>query len=435
MSESPKHTPFEREAPPPRATAFREIVLLGIICFACPGMFNALNGLGGGGQLDTSVASNANVALYACFALFSFLAGSMHNLLGPKPCVLLGGLTYAVYAGSLLHYNIHGSSTLVVIAGGLLGVGASLLWTAQGAMMLAYPSEHEKGTFISTFWIVFNLGGVLGGFIPFGCNFHSAASTVNDATYIGFMAIMVLGALLALLLRRPHRVVRSDHSLVEYPTSATSPLIELRGLWTALRDPRVLCLLPAAFYSNFFYAYQFNNVNGKLFTLRTRGLNNALYWAMEMLGAFVFGTKLLDVDDWSRAKRARVGLFVLTALCVLTWALGAGLQSTYTRTSTQELIDFTDAKAAFPMVVYLLYGFLDATFQTYVYWMIGALTNDASELARIVGLYKAFQSAGGAISWKVDVAGSGLMLQLGLNWGLMLLALLCMVLVARNLTK
>ncbi|OQS01004.1 UNC93-like protein [Achlya hypogyna] len=406
--DSPKEGHYALEAPAARPTAYREIVLLGVICFACPGMFNALNGLGGGGQLDTSVASNANVALYACFAVFSFFAGTLHNLLGPKRCVLMGGLTYALYVAALLNYNLHGSSALVVAGGGLLGVGASLLWTAQGAMMLSYPTENEKGHFIST---------------------------VNDATYIGFMATMVVGSLLALGLRRPVAVVRSDLSPVSYPSTPASPTSELRGLVVALRDPRVLCLLPAAFYSNFFYAYQFNDVNGRLFTLRSRGLNNALYWAMEMLGAYLFGSKLMDVEAWPRTKRAKVGLSLLSALCLLTWGLGAGLQSTYSRDSTQELIDFTQTRAIFPMIVYLLYGFLDAAFQTYVYWTIGALTNDAAELARIVGLYKAFQSAGGAVSWKIDVAGAGFMLQLGINWGLMLLSIVSLIFVARSLTK
>ncbi|OQR90670.1 hypothetical protein THRCLA_09237 [Thraustotheca clavata] len=402
-------------------TAFKEIILLGVICFSCPGMYNALNGLGGGGQLDTTVASNANVALYACFAVFSFIAGSIHNFLGPKLCVLLGGLTYAIYVGSLLNYNINGGSTLVILAGGLLGIGASLLWTAQGAMMLAYPLENEKGKFISAFWIVFNLGGVLGGFIPFGCNFHSNAGSVNNATYIGFMVLMIIGSFLALFLRRPSLVLRTNQMPVQYPMTKTSPKAELHGLLLAFFDYRVLCLLPAAFYSNFFYAYQFNDINAKLFTIRTRGLNNALYWGMEMVGAYLFGNKLMDVENWSRTYRAKVGLALLLALCLLTWGLGVGLQSTYTRESNSTLIDFTETRAAFPMIVYLLFGFLDAVFQTYVYWLIGALTNDAASLARIVGLYKAFQSAGGAISWKIDVLGADYMLQLGINWGLILI--------------
>lgn len=31
--------------------------------------------------------------------------------------------------------------------------------------MMAYPPEQDKGRYISWFWIIFNLGGVLGGLV------------------------------------------------------------------------------------------------------------------------------------------------------------------------------------------------------------------------------------------------------------------------------
>jgi len=54
-----------------------QVCLLGFICFMCPGMFNALTGLGGGGQIDATSSSNANSALYSTFAFFAFFSGSV----------------------------------------------------------------------------------------------------------------------------------------------------------------------------------------------------------------------------------------------------------------------------------------------------------------------------------------------------------------------
>ena len=67
----------------PRPTGFRgiftnthtQVVFLGFVCFMCPGLFNALNGLGGSGQLDQRTSANANSALYATFAVAAFFAG------------------------------------------------------------------------------------------------------------------------------------------------------------------------------------------------------------------------------------------------------------------------------------------------------------------------------------------------------------------------
>lgn len=35
-----------------------------------------------------------------------------------------------------------------IVSGGFLGWGAGLLWTAQGALMLAYAPEAKKGMYI-----------------------------------------------------------------------------------------------------------------------------------------------------------------------------------------------------------------------------------------------------------------------------------------------
>ncbi|RVW41299.1 UNC93-like protein 1 [Vitis vinifera] len=50
-----------------------QVCLIGLVCFCCPGMFNALSGMGGGGQVDATAANNANTALYTTFAIFGVL--------------------------------------------------------------------------------------------------------------------------------------------------------------------------------------------------------------------------------------------------------------------------------------------------------------------------------------------------------------------------
>lgn len=57
-----------------------QTVLLGIVCFMGPGLFNACNGLGGGGQIDQTTGANANSALYATFAAMAFFSGSVRYL-------------------------------------------------------------------------------------------------------------------------------------------------------------------------------------------------------------------------------------------------------------------------------------------------------------------------------------------------------------------
>ena len=58
-----------------------QVCLLGLICFMCPGSFNALNGLGAAGRVDSKVNSNSNSALYATFTVAAFFAGSVFRSL------------------------------------------------------------------------------------------------------------------------------------------------------------------------------------------------------------------------------------------------------------------------------------------------------------------------------------------------------------------
>jgi len=129
------------------------------------GMFNALNGLGGGGQLTTTASNGSNTALYATFSVVGFFAGTITNTLGVKIALSFGGLGYCVYVSSYLCYNHTKNYGYIVFAGFLLGCCAGVLWSAQGQIMMAYPREKDKGRYISWFWIIFNLGGVIGSLV------------------------------------------------------------------------------------------------------------------------------------------------------------------------------------------------------------------------------------------------------------------------------
>lgn len=121
--------------------------------------------MGGGGQVDTIVANNANTALYSTFAVVGFFAGTITNTLGVKIALSFGGLGYCIYIAAFLCYSHTQNEGFNIFAGALLGVCAGLLWTAQGAIMMSYPGEAAKGRYISYFWMIFNLGAVIGSLV------------------------------------------------------------------------------------------------------------------------------------------------------------------------------------------------------------------------------------------------------------------------------
>ncbi|XP_057489789.1 UNC93-like protein 1 [Actinidia eriantha] len=397
-----------------------QVSLIGLVCFCCPGMFNALSGMGGGGQVDPTAANNANTALYTTFAIFGILGGGIYNILGPRATLFAGCSTYILYAASFLYYNHIPKQGFVVAAGGLLGVGAGLLWAGQGAIMTSYPPANRKGTYISLFWSIFNMGGVIGGLIPFVLNYHrgDVAASVNDGTYIGFMIFMTIGTILALGILHPSRVIRNDGSKctnIKY-SSVSVEFVEIAKLFL---NWKMLLLFPAAWASNFFYSYQFNNVNGVLFNLRTRGLNNVFYWEAQMIGSVMTGY-IMDFSFKSRRVRGLVGIGVVALLGTGIWVGGLVNQLGYSREDKPARLDFKDSGSDFagPFVLYFSYGLLDAMFQSMVYWVIGALADDSETLSRYTGFYKGVQSAGGAVAWQIDSNNVSYLSQLIANWGM-----------------
>jgi MFS family permease len=388
-----------------------QLFMVAMVCFLCPGMYNALTGLGGAGLSDSTAQTNASVALYSVFAVVGFFAGTVTNTLGLRPALCLGGLGYSIYAGSILSYKHTANMGYVIFAGCFLGLCAGLLWTAQGAIMMSYPPEESKGKYISWFWIIFNLGAVIGALIPLGQNINNTGGDATDGTFVGFIVLMVLGAVLALTLVNADRIQREDGSRVIIMKSP-SWKTEFIGLWaTIFQDPYIMLLFPMFFASNIFYTYQQNGFNGAHFNARGKSLNNVLYWLAQIFGAIIFGYAL-DYKGLRRSLRAKLSLVVLFTLTFIIWGGGYAWQAKQVDRHTTELEswqadnlwDWTSGGERFvgPMFLYIFYGFYDAAWQTCIYWYMGSLSNSGRRLSNLAGFYKGIQSAGAAIFWRLD---------------------------------
>jgi len=415
------------------ASPIVQLVLVAMVCFLCPGMFNALGGLGGGGQVDPQAQNDASTALYSTFAVVGFFSGTFANMLGVKATLTFGGLGYCIYAASFLSYNHNQNHGFVVFAGAFLGVTAGLLWTAQGTIMMSYPPEEKKGRYISYFWIIFNFGAVIGSLVPLGQNVNATSNTnVTDGTYIGFIVLILVGAVLALGLCNADRVRREDGSkviLMKNPSWKT----EFIGLFeTITSSPWVILLFPMFFASNIFYTYQQNDMNGAHFNTRTRALNNLLYWLSQIGGAVVFGYAL-DIPSIRRSLRAKASFVALFSLVFIIWGGGYAWQKQQvTREVVEDKVhpyvgyDWTDGGEKYigPMFLYIFYGFFDAAWQTCIYWYMGALSNSGRKAANLAGFYKGIQSAGAAVFWRLDGLKKPYDTMFAASWGLVAGALL-----------
>lgn len=404
---------------PPYSHATVQIVIMSFVIFLTPGCFNAITGIGNSGISDPTVADNANVALYSTFATIGAIGGVICNVIGVRACLMFGGTGYVMYTLSLLVYHYKQNAGFCIFAGAYLGMCASFTWAAQGSIIMSYALEHKKATAIMIFWVIFNFGAVIGSVIPLAQNMELGESNVNAGTYVAFLVLMGLGIALAGCLLPMDKVYKSDGSKViakKYPRIQD----ELRGmLRVLLTERKIYFLFPMFCASNWFYTYQFNNVNAVRFNVRTRSLNSLLYWLSQMLGAIAIGF-VLDSKRFSRPVRARIGWSLLFVLSMAIWGGGLKFQLGVTRENVTDLtlLDFKDSGYIGPMFLYMFYGVFDAIFQSFVFWVLGTFSNNPKKVALYASFYKSLQSAFAAISWRLDAMGHSYMAMFASSWAL-----------------
>ncbi|KAK1992740.1 hypothetical protein LX36DRAFT_731743 [Colletotrichum falcatum] len=149
---------------------------------------------------------------------------------------------------------------------------------------------------------------------------------------------------------------------------------------------RVACMLPLFFCANVFYSYQQN----------------------DMFGGLLIGL-LLDLPMLERPGRARLGWVLLFVTGMATWGDGYQFQR------------WQDARHAQGL--------------SYCYWLMGTQSNSMGRAAVLVGAYKVFQAAGGAMAWRINTQHTSAMKQLVMNYGLSIGSLVLALRTVLGVTK
>lgn len=317
-----------------------------------------------------------------------------------------------------------------MVAGGILGVCAALLWTAAGQIMMSYPQEKDKGRSFSLFWSVFSMGGVIGAVIAIGVQVASGGTHKNASTavYIVFLVLMLTAILTAWLVLPPNYVVRADGTLVDLEDSVPVG-VEIRAFAKQFTDWRMLALFPMFFASNYFYAYQ-GSVVAFMFNARTRALSSFVTNLGAVIGANAIGF-LLDYLPYNRRKRTVIGWAVtLVCICIVWGAGGISFQEKYKEQFVRDKSkasamawDWADKESRTALLLMFAYYFCDSLFQGLAYYIMSTLTNDPFKLARMTGYYKGVQSAGAAVSFAMDAVFTAYRTELLVSWLMMVVSL------------
>ncbi|KAH7146259.1 major facilitator superfamily domain-containing protein [Dactylonectria macrodidyma] len=380
------------------------VILVGLISFTQPGIWNALNSTGAGGQQVPYLVNGANSLTFGIMVFGCSLFGILANKIGLKWVLVIGTFGYAPYSAALYVNNRYGVEWFVLFGGATCGIAASALWASEGAIALGYAGVGDRGKFTGIWLGLRELGQLIGSSIQLSLNTSAEKrGKVGYSTYLVLIALQCLGLPLALLVSPPEKVIRRDGTGLPNTFRKTHSFKEQSAKWWALiRRREFFLLIPILVGFNWNSTYVgIYLVN--YFSVRSRALAS-LTSGIAATFANIFWGWFLDNKWLSRPKTARIiwSCFSLVMTSMFVWQYIIELE--YRNSETPVTLDWASPGFGRGFAVQVMFRFLNESHYMFVYWLIGIFFNDIETLALAVGLLRSFESVGSCLAYGVGAA-------------------------------
>ncbi|KAF8917991.1 major facilitator superfamily domain-containing protein [Mucidula mucida] len=410
---------------------FTQAIIIGLVAFLGPGMYNALSGLGAGGLASTDTWNKATALLFALLCVTCVFGGIFISQFGLRWSLALGACFYAIYAASLYENSRSGNEWFLILANALEGIGSGLFFATEGAVVIGYPEPSERGRYIYIWVFIRNLGPIVGGAILLGLNIKTNGSGYASLqSYAAFVGIMCGAPLISLLLAPPHKVQRDDDSKVVF--HRTSFKAELRASCIFLTSRKILLLIPL-FFSSWFYDSFMSNYTANYLSVRARALSSFLTPFDGNVGSIFIGW-WLDSKIASRRKRALIafaGIIILHNQYAL-WVWTCVNEAEFL--DTLPTYDWSDEGFRHTYALILFWNLEGLAFQSFLYWLTGTLTHDLHELVHVTGILSGIEGAGQAVAYGIAGSNASKWIHVGLNMGLIAVSIYPAFLVIRDIS-
>ncbi|CAK3917287.1 major facilitator superfamily transporter [Lecanosticta acicola] len=385
---------------------FYRSVLFQMILFGAhqgPAMGDAISNLGGGGLSTPFLANLANALNYATGCLTTLFGGPLINQLGIKWSCVIAAVIMPL-TGSAYYTNAKFGINSYLLAS-QVGATSGFLYVAETTAMLSYPPQDDRGFYLGIWSAMRNSGSVIGGAINFANNHQDAsAGGIAWSTYLIFVGFECTGILWAFLLSTTRKVRRRDGSRIEMAARIT-----WRQEFIALKDHLInsktwLVFIPS-FYS-FFYGGTMGTYLSLHFSVRARALSSLIVPSIVIPLVIAYG-RLLDLKRLSLRRRAWIAflLWLLPQIASFIW-IGIEYRNFGQETYALDYLETPSrwAKAYIPYLIIFVTGYWT---QLCLYWILGCLSTDMQTSSRTGGLFRAFETAGQAVSYGINSAGLG----------------------------
>lgn len=382
-----------------RTTIFN-VSVVAVCAFIAPGLWAAMNGLGGAGSADPYYVNAANAVIFCLQFVVCIFGSSLIAKIGLKWAFAFGMIGFPIYASSVYCNIKYNNTWYIMLACVIDGISSGVFWLTEGAIVLAYPEKHRRGKYLA-YWLASRIvGQMIGGAVTLGVNAgNKEKGHISVQTYLVFIAIQAVGPLIATMLSSPDKVQRSDRTrvVVNLPRGLKT---ELRAMWELLGRKEILLLLPMIFQSVFSEAF-FSTYNATYFTVRSRALSSLVASACVIVANFLLGFFL----DWRKLtlNTRAVGAFVVIYAFELSLYIYAMIvNKEYERQAVPRVFDWTDDGFGRGVCVYILMLVGFNLMYDYLYWLIGTINRDGGDIVRLSAVVRGVESAGQAISYGIN---------------------------------
>ncbi|XP_051797367.1 UNC93-like protein MFSD11 [Acanthochromis polyacanthus] len=139
--------------------------------------------------------------IYGVFSASNLIAPSVVTVIGPQLSMFFSGLLYSAYIAMFIHpytWSFYTASVLV-------GIGAAVLWTAQGNVLAINSTDSTIGRNSGIFWALLQFSLFFGNLYIY-CAWHGHVHITDkdrQTVFISLTVISLVGCFLFFLIRKP----------------------------------------------------------------------------------------------------------------------------------------------------------------------------------------------------------------------------------------
>ncbi|XP_037545069.1 UNC93-like protein MFSD11 [Nematolebias whitei] len=370
--------------------------------------------------------------IYGVFSFSNLLAPTVVSVLGAKLSMFLSGLLYSGYVAVF----ILPTSWSFYLTSVLIGIGAALLWTAQGLFLVENSETSTINRNTGMFWALLQCSMLFGNlYIYFDWNGQTEISDSSRRKVFLFLLVAsVLGTLSFLVLRRSHpeeemlseeegQSLLSTRSMYKNRASAAlqDTKSEFKRILQLLRAKTIVLLSPCMAYSGLELSF-YSGVYGTCIGATTHfgkaakgliGISGIVVGIGEIVGGGLFGLLCKN----SRFRRTSVVFLGMVVHFIAAYLIFLNIpdDAPVVFESATQKDPYLTPSVSIALLCSFLLGLGDSCFNTQLYSILGHVYAEQSVAA--FAIFKFIQSVSAAVAFFY----SGYLL---LMWQLLLLVIL-----------